>query len=346
MVQELLPELQVKHRKLNPVFVIGHGRSGTSILIKLIRKYLKINFGTESQFILRYYDALEQYGDLNRRENLINLLEDIVQERYFKRIKKRFNFDLDKEKVLSSLKFPSYSGLLQAIFLQFAQYHGMERWGDKTPEYIFGLDKILRLFPDAQFIHIVRDGRDVALSEFKTHFGPKNVHCAAEEWKKRINLAQNFFATLKDDQKFELRYEDLLQNPVLIFQQLIDFLGIDDQDKSLIRFIAKNIVCDLKRGNFNKWHTALSKSQIYRFERVAHRELTAYHYPLIFSHFTKPSLIETYYWRLHSKFKRLLVPGTIEDNLYRIRLRVKSRLLPLRKKLQFVAGAHRKVSFN
>jgi ABC-type ATPase involved in cell division len=58
MLPEILFDLEVRHTKTNPVFVIGSSRSGTSILVKMIRKYLKISFGTESQFIIRYYNNL------------------------------------------------------------------------------------------------------------------------------------------------------------------------------------------------------------------------------------------------------------------------------------------------
>jgi hypothetical protein len=56
--------LPVQHGQLAPVFVIGSARSGTSLLCSLMRRYLQISFGTESQFLVRVYRDLPQYGDL------------------------------------------------------------------------------------------------------------------------------------------------------------------------------------------------------------------------------------------------------------------------------------------
>lgn len=88
MLPEILYDLDVKHSRTNPVFVVGNARSGTSIFCKMIRKYLKISFGTESQFIIRYYNTLARYGDLRKDENLLLLIYDISRERCFERWEK------------------------------------------------------------------------------------------------------------------------------------------------------------------------------------------------------------------------------------------------------------------
>ena len=61
--------LPIRHRRTDPVFVIGHGRSGTSILATLLRQHLRVAFGTESQFFIRYHRQLARYGDLSREAN-------------------------------------------------------------------------------------------------------------------------------------------------------------------------------------------------------------------------------------------------------------------------------------
>ena len=63
---------------------------------------------------------------------------------------------------------------------------GKARWGDKTPRYVESIPFISGLFPDARFVHLVRDGRDVALSYANVPFGPKTVARAASLWAKRV----------------------------------------------------------------------------------------------------------------------------------------------------------------
>ncbi len=328
---EILYDLNVKHSETSPLFVLGHGRSGTSILIKMIRKYLKVNFGTESQFIIRYYNKLPQYGDLSNPENAKHLIADISRERWFRRINKRFGFVFDNESALENLKDKSYSGILRVIFEQFAAYHGMVRWGDKTPEYIHDLPVLNKLFPDAKYLHIVRDGRDVTLSEFETPFGAKNVYRAADDWFNKLNMIRDFGYSLPQGRFLEIRYEDLLSHPLDVFAQMIRFLSIDDADGELLRFINEHIGNDLRRGNFFKWKNRFSQRQLRMFERVAGNLLASYHYPVFTENPRPVSGPEKLFWNIDNFVKRKFKVRYWQDNLYRLSLRFKDITLPARR---------------
>jgi len=328
---EILYDLDVKHSETSPLFVLGHGRSGTSILIKMIRKYLKVNFGTESQFIIRFYNKLPQYGDLNNPENARQLIADISRERWFRRINKRFGFVFDKERALENLKQKSYSGILQAIFEQFADYHEMVRWGDKTPEYIYDLPVLNKLFPGAKYIHIVRDGRDVTLSEFETPFGAKNVYRAADDWFKKLNMIRDFGYSLSQGRFLEIRYEDLLSRPIDVFAEMIRFLDIDDRDGELHGFIRRHIGNDLRNGNFFKWKNRFSQRQLRMFERVAGSLLTSYHYPVFYENPRPVGGPEKLYWNIDNFVKRKFKVRYWQDNLYRLSLRFKDIVLRVRR---------------
>ena len=71
-----------RHTRFSPVFVLGHVRSGTSLMCRLLLDYLDVNFGTESQFIVRYHQKLWRYGDLADDDSLRWFLHDISQERF------------------------------------------------------------------------------------------------------------------------------------------------------------------------------------------------------------------------------------------------------------------------
>jgi len=329
--QEILHDLQVRHTRLTPVFVIGHGRSGTSVLIKLIRKYLKINFGTESQFIIRFYQNLRHYGDLADRTNAARLIHDISAERYFKRIKKRFNFEFNPTAAAAKYSGSNYADVLSAVFGQFAEFHGMERWGDKTPEYIYHLPVLHQLFPDAQFLHIIRDGRDVALSEFETPFGAKNSFKAAEDWQKKTALVEAFFTRLQPGQHLTIRYEDLLSAPVDVFASLIRFFGIDDSDHRLVDFIASHLPSDLRTGNFNKWKTKMSIGQQRRFEKMAGGQLRQFGYPTRFEKTSSPAPFERLFWEADNEMKKILMSRYWQDSWYRLTLRFKTLFTPFQK---------------
>ena len=134
-----------RHTRFSPVFVLGHVRSGTSLMCRLLLDHLGVNFGTESQFIVRYHQKLQRYGDLADDGNLRRLLHDISQERFFFRTRQNFGFALDVERAARAVgPERTYSNVLRAIFGQFAETQGHVRWGDKTPRYSLHLPVDLR----------------------------------------------------------------------------------------------------------------------------------------------------------------------------------------------------------
>ena len=80
--------------------------------------------------------------------------------------------------------------ILDALYSQYARQHHAVRWGDKSPIYTDYINEIAQIFPSAQFIHIIRDGRDVALSMLKAYTGRRffymNLCFAARTWKRRV----------------------------------------------------------------------------------------------------------------------------------------------------------------
>jgi hypothetical protein len=269
--------LPISHRRKDPVFVVGHGRSGTSILATLIRKHLQVAFGTESQFFIRYHRQLARYGDLAQEPNRRLLVEDLSRERFFQRSKK-YGVRLDVDRAVSEAEPRTYAGVLAAIMRQNAECQQMERWGDKTPEYTAHLPVLYDLFPTAQFIHIVRDGRDVALSGYQMHFGAKNAYAAARQWSGVLTKVQAFAATVPTTAFMELRYEDLLTNTVETFGRIIAFLDIEDPGGQVTATVGQSAARDLRTGNFGKWKTDLSRREQDMFVAIAGSQLARYGY--------------------------------------------------------------------
>lgn len=316
--------INVVHNKPDsPVFVIGNTRSGTTMLVRLMRKYLHINYGPETQFILRYYHLLSAYGDLKTDNNFYKLAKDISKERFFERANRNFDFVFDMDQLMEETVERTYPAMLSNMFQQFARQQGMPRWGDKTPAYLHDLPVIDRLFPDAQYVHIVRDGRDVALSQFNTHFGPKNVYRAAKEWRNAIQKIQHFSKKVGPSRFMELRYEDMLADPVPTFERLIPFLEIDDSGNQVIATIKEQIHSDLRKGNFYKWEAQFSHAQKKIFEQAAADMLTHYGYSTVFKQLTPLTSPEKLFWEAHNMYKRALRRDAWQDNFYKISVKWK-----------------------
>ena len=118
------------HTRFSPVFVLGCTGSGTSLACRLLLDHLGVNFGTESQFIIRYARQVARYGDLRFQANMRRLLTDISRERFFPRTRRNFGFVLDIDRALRYVSEPSYAGALRAIFGSKTAYEAAKHWCD------------------------------------------------------------------------------------------------------------------------------------------------------------------------------------------------------------------------
>jgi hypothetical protein len=122
------------------------------------------------------------------------------------------------------------AALLDALYSAYARQHGAVRWGDKTPIYTSYIDLIHAIFPRALFVHIIRDGRDVALSTLDK-WGDRELHVdvyyAARTWVRRIAKARADGSELGPELYLELKYEDLVSDPELHLHTICDFIGED-----------------------------------------------------------------------------------------------------------------------
>ena len=318
------------HTRVSPVFVLGHARSGTSLMCRLLLDHLGVNFGTESQFIVRYQQKLARYGDLSDDRRLRWLLDDISRERFFARTRQNFGFVFDVERAVRSIGPRTYSGVLSGIFEQFAASQGLARWGDKTPDYCRHLPLIRELFPDAQFLHVVRDGRDVAHSIFKTGFGPKNAYEAAIDWKRTVSEIKNFRATVPDQAFAEVQYEDLLKDPVKTVGEIAVYLGIDNHD-DVLAAATPRLRSQVRGDNSLKWKQHLTWREVECFEAFAGDELQAFGYPLQFRPRTgRRSAAESFFWQSQALVRRLGNRRYWADNWYKLGLRFRDAALALR----------------
>ena len=216
---------------------------------------------------------------------------------------------------MQGLTVRTYAGVLHAIFSQLAGHNGMVRWGDEMPTHNSNMREMWQLFPDAQFIHVVRDGRDVALSIRKESFGPKNACEAASDWSRAIESVQAFASSLPRDQFFEVRYEDLTERTVGVADALADFLGVDDRNGSVQTSVNMHTGADIGAGSPGAWHQALSTRDIERFEGVAGDMLAHFGYHLAYQGHARPvSALEQRYWKLRGRTDRWFMRARRNDN--------------------------------
>lgn len=200
-----------------PFFIVGSARSGTTLLRMLFNAHPQVAVPPESRFVVELWDGSEEIDV----ESFLGKLQG----------HKRFQmWDLPIEGVVQKLpgraRVP-YSEAVTAAFEAYAEAHGKQRWGDKTPRYIEHLSLLSELFPQARFIHMIRDGRNVALSYGDVPFGPKTVAGAARLWARRVGNGCRIGRSLGPARYKEIRYEDLTADLETAAHSLCEFVDVD-----------------------------------------------------------------------------------------------------------------------
>jgi hypothetical protein len=231
----------------DPFFVVGMQRSGTTMLRLMLNAHRNLAIPFESGFIPLMYRDIHKYGDLSIRQNAAACLSDISQ----RDLPMRGKLIEDPERVLS-YEIRNYADLVWAIFDQYAERMGKRRWGDKTPTYLVDLDVLWTLFPHCRVIHLVRDGRDVAVSLLATEWASNNLLRIAQEWRWNTTLGHKMGAFLRE-QYLEIRYEDLVCNPENILRQICDFL-LEPYDENMLSYHT-SAESQMPRDSL-KWHRA------------------------------------------------------------------------------------------
>jgi len=280
-------------------FIIGVSRSGTTLLRLMLDAHSQLAIPAETHFIPELCADPPRDGAVClARLRAMPTWEDFHLEGtdFAARLESLVPFDLAEA--------------LRLFFGCYARTQSKPRWGDKTPPYVEQVAAIGALLPEARFVHILRDGRDVALSYRDKWFGPgTDLTAAARLWRDRILAARAQAERLEPGRYLELRFEDLIAAPehelrrVCTFLELpfepgmldyhqhaasrLDELGDRRDDKGRVKVprerrlsIHANTTRPPDPAQSGKWRTGLTPEEIARFEREAGDLLTALGYGL------------------------------------------------------------------
>lgn len=190
-------------------FVVGRGRSGTTLLRAMLDAHPAMCLPGESHFVVQFATRRERYevaGRLNERAFLGDLFEHWAFRRWgLAEAQVRAAFDAVRPHDLASA--------FRVVYGSYAASRGKTRYGDKTPSYVLHIEALAELFPEAVFVHLIRDGRDVALSYLDTDFGVRTLGQAAIHWDRFVRAGRQAGGALGPARYLEIRYEDLVRDP-------------------------------------------------------------------------------------------------------------------------------------
>lgn len=211
-----------------PVFIVGCDRSGTTLLRLMLMQSPELHIPQESGFLGRLRKRQAVYDNFAEAYQRWFFLRDLQMNEATSKTRTFPVFDLtvhEAETALAGAAPTDFAGASAALFEASAQKQGKPRWGDKTPRYVLHLGWLAKAFPQAQFVHLIRDGRAVAGSIRRAHWKP-NTRAGAAFWKERVAAGREAGARLSPVRYREIRYEALVTHPTATLQEICEWLAL------------------------------------------------------------------------------------------------------------------------
>jgi sulfotransferase family protein len=280
----------VVSKRKPPIFVVGCHRSGTSFLYHCLL--------SSGNFVLYRSDSgiwerlIPLYGDPAGRRNREKMVAAWLKSKLFRRT------GLEPKQVADRLLADCRTGgeFLSIVMQEMARVQQVERWAAWDPDNTFYMPTIKREIPDALFIHIIRDGRDVAtVLDKKGWIKPypwdkrRSLLVAGVFWGWMVQKGREYGAMMKKDY-LEVRYEDLAMRTDETLQRIGAFIGHDMNYERILQTGVGAVsdpnstfgaeVHDRRFNPVGRWKEKLSGEQITALEEVIGDQLKELDYPL------------------------------------------------------------------
>jgi hypothetical protein len=257
-----------------PLVLLGVSRSGTTLLRVILDRSPGIAIPDESFFVPL---LARRHG---RRVRVQAFLDDL------RRLPAIAVWGLAADDVAPRLHDGMDVGAaLAAIFETYAERAGKPRWGDKTPMYMRHLSLLERLFPRAQYVHLIRDGRDAATSFLQMPEGtftrtwahPETPARFACLWRTEVTEARALGRRVGPERYLEARYEDLVAEPERVVGGICDFARLPFEPAMLDYAGAVDVsgkphqqrLLQAPTARVRDWRTEMPEQDVRAFERVA-----------------------------------------------------------------------------
>lgn len=206
-----------------PLFMFGFERSGTTLLSMMVGAHPDIAVPYSATGLwYRYGRNLEKYDNLKTQNALERIVDDLLAE---ERIQ-LWDVRLSRHDILEKLKPGSYPSILTSFHEVYANHCGKSFWANIDIATLYEMDLAYRWFPNARFLHIVRDGRDVALSHETYKYGLSTTLECAEKWRNDLWTNLKMGGMLDKNQYMVVRYEDLVLDSETTLTQICQFFGL------------------------------------------------------------------------------------------------------------------------
>jgi hypothetical protein len=264
------------------LFIVGCARSGTTLVHRIVDAHPQIAITPEMHWITRQFKI---------RNGLVSseLVSELTGHKRFAQ------FEIPRQQfegLLGSGETVPYPTFLNRVFGLYGKINNKPLVGNKTPAYVRNIPTFHALWPEAKFVHIIRDGRDVCMSILNWKKAERTVgrYASWEEdpvsttalwWERKVRKAREDGAALGPGLYHEMHYEDLVDDPQRECNRLCEFLGVP-YDDAMIRFAEGKTRTDLPNARktpkkawlpitsgMRNWRTEMPVKDVERFEAAA-----------------------------------------------------------------------------
>lgn len=272
--------------RYSPFFIVGCGRSGNTLLRKLLNNHSCVHIPPET-YVLGA--VIKRFRQQNRVMKWPDLVEYIFSAFEFYPEFETFHISLRplvNELKSINTKDKNLAYLLGRFYHFCSDKSGKKciKWGDKTPLNTFYLERIHTVFPDAKFIYMLRDGADVIPSYL--HSGIYGtIESAAERWTQSNKLVEEFYRKYPES-VLTVRYEELVKDTTKILQEICSFIDINFESGMLAQNAAahdmgdvemrahhSNVLNPINSNSIGKGRSSLTPGERIKIQQMIGKEL-------------------------------------------------------------------------
>jgi len=279
--------------KLIPIQFVGTQRSGSNLLRVMLNQLDAISAPHPPHILKTFFPLLPLYGNLDEKQNFEGLVSDVCEWVNVNPVP--WDTTLDPAEILKRCSRQTLIEVFVRVYEQKAMHDHAEYWCCKSMESVYYYRELEASNIAPFYIHIFRDGRDVALSFMKAPVGPKHVYFLADKWKKEQELSLQLHKLVGDDRFIPVRYEELIHDPAKVLRFVCGKLGISYDDRVLDYFHStesiitansgkmwSNVTKPVMENNHDKFAREFSEAQLIIFERLAGGMLEQLDYKTMF----------------------------------------------------------------
>ncbi|MBL0921675.1 MAG: sulfotransferase [Phycisphaerales bacterium] len=284
----LPPSLALARVESQLFFIVGCGRSGTTLLQSMLLSHPDMVIPPETKFYGAFVERPRRLPPSFREDHELRKAAHAVWDDQRRRGIET-NEDTLYRMAFAARRDPN--GLLLALLTAYAIEHRAERVGEKSPIHTHYVGELAEAFPTAKFIHIMRDPRAVMLSRMTAGFGTSLIGPNIRRWKRAAQMHADFADALGPSRYLLVRYEDLVTSPRATLEKVCGLIKLDllpemlephkRQKKGFAERSSHGMNKPLKpisTSSLEKWKAALKPAHIALTEHALGEEMQRFGY--------------------------------------------------------------------